>query len=48
MAFEGTVVEINLRYTVLDAGEKTVFVPNSILFTNVVSVRKAAKTLAEG
>lgn len=40
--FEGVVVEINLRYTILDAGERTVFVPNSILFTNVVTVRKTA------
>ena len=40
LAFEGAVVEINLRYTVLDAGEKTVFIPNSVLFTNVVTVRK--------
>jgi small-conductance mechanosensitive channel len=46
LAFEGVVMEINLRYTVLDSGEKTVYVPNSILFSNVVSVRKAAKSLA--
>jgi small-conductance mechanosensitive channel len=46
LAFEGTVVEINLRYTVLDAGEKTVFIPNSILFTNAVSVRKPPSATA--
>ena len=36
----GKVAEINLRYTVLDAEDKTVFVPNSNLFTNVVIVNK--------
>ena len=36
----GKVSEINLRYTVLDAEDKTVFVPNSNLFTNVVIVNK--------
>jgi small-conductance mechanosensitive channel len=36
----GKVAEINLRYTVLDAADKTVFVPNSNLFTNVVIVNK--------
>jgi len=45
LAFEGQVVEINLRYTVLDTDEKLIFVPNSILFTNVVTVRKAAKAV---
>jgi small conductance mechanosensitive channel len=36
----GKVAEINLRYTVLDSEDKTVFVPNSNLFTNVVIVSK--------
>ncbi len=37
--FEGTVVEINLRYTVLTAvDQKKVFLPNSNLFTNPVTV----------
>ncbi len=36
----GKVTEINLRYTVLDAEDKTVFVPNANLFTNVVIVNK--------
>ena len=36
----GKVTEINLRYTVLDAEDKTVFVPNSNLFTNVVIVNR--------
>lgn len=47
LAFEGIVTEINLRYTVLDADEKTVFIPNSILFTNAVSVRKPASARAQ-
>lgn len=37
-AFTGTVREINLRYTVLDADGKKVFVPNSLLFTNAITV----------
>jgi small-conductance mechanosensitive channel len=35
----GKVVDINLRYTVLDTSEATVFIPNSILFTNPVTVK---------
>ena len=37
---EGTVTEINLRYTILDADDKTILVPNSSLFTNAVKVFK--------
>ena len=37
--FEGTVMEINLRYTVLDTGEKKVFIPNSLLFTTPITVQ---------
>lgn len=36
--FEGLVVDINLRYTVLNAEGKQVFVPNSTLFNNAVTV----------
>ena len=36
----GKVTAINLRYTVLDAEDKIVFVPNANLFTNVVIVNK--------
>lgn len=36
--FEGKVLEINLRYTVLDTGEKKVFIPNSLLFTTPITV----------
>lgn len=37
----GTVVGINLRYTVLDAGDKRILVPNSNLFSNSVTVHEA-------
>ena len=39
-ALAGKVVEVNFRYTVLDATGKWIFVPNANLFTNAVEVRK--------
>jgi small-conductance mechanosensitive channel len=36
--FEGTVREVNLRYTVLDAEGKNIFIPNANLFSNPVTV----------
>lgn len=36
--FEGTVIEIGLRYTALQGEEKKILIPNSNLFTNPVSV----------
>jgi small-conductance mechanosensitive channel len=36
----GTVVEVNFRYTVLDAEEKLIYIPNANLFTNPVIVTK--------
>lgn len=36
--FEGTVVEINLRYAVLQGEDRIYLVPNAILFTNAISV----------
>lgn len=41
-SFKGTVVRIDLRYTVLDRGGEAVFVPNSILFTDPVTVERPA------
>lgn len=38
---EGMVVEINLRYTVLQGDDKLSFVPNATLFTNTVVVVKS-------
>jgi small-conductance mechanosensitive channel len=37
---EGRVSEINLRYTVLDAEDRKIFIPNANLFTNTVTVKK--------
>lgn len=37
---EGVVMEINLRYTILNSEGKKVLIPNSTLFTNVVIVEK--------
>jgi small conductance mechanosensitive channel len=39
-SFEGTVIEVNLRYTVLDAETRLIFVPNTNLITNPVTVKK--------
>jgi small-conductance mechanosensitive channel len=44
---EGTVREINLRYTVLEAEDKTILIPNSSLFTNPVKVLKKAPAPAD-
>ncbi len=35
---EGTVVEIDLRYTTLHAEDKRILIPNSTLFTNPITV----------
>jgi small-conductance mechanosensitive channel len=39
-SLEGTVSEVNLRYTVLDAQDKWIFVPNANLLANPVTVNK--------
>ena len=36
--FEGTVIEIGLRYTALQGEERKILIPNSNLFTNPISV----------
>ncbi len=38
--FEGKVIDIDLRYTTLQAENKKILIPNSTLFTNAVSVLK--------
>lgn len=38
MGFEGDVVDINLRYTVLESGGKQFLLPNSVLFNNPITV----------
>ena len=42
---EGVVAEINLRYTILNAGNKTYLIPNSNLFTNPITI---VATAADG
>ena len=39
-AFEGRVEQIDLRYTTLDAGAQRICVPNSMLFTNAITVER--------
>jgi small conductance mechanosensitive channel len=36
--FEGTVVDIDLRYTTLHNEGKTILIPNSVLFTNTIVI----------
>ncbi|MBI4396143.1 MAG: mechanosensitive ion channel [Elusimicrobia bacterium] len=38
--FEGVVAEMNLRYTVLEAEQRTYLVPNSLLLNNPIIVLK--------
>ena len=40
--FEGTVSEIDLRYTTLTTEDKRILIPNSTLFTNAISVAQSA------
>ena len=39
-SFQGKVLEINLRYTVLQGETAKIFVPNSTLFTNGITVQE--------
>ena len=41
-SFEGTVTNIDLRYTTLDTEGAQIFVPNSLLFTNAITVKASA------
>jgi small-conductance mechanosensitive channel len=41
-SFQGRVSDIDLRYTTLDAQERKFFVPNSMLFTNAITVEKGS------
>ena len=47
-SFKGTVMKVDLRYTVLDAEGKEVFVPNSLLFSNAITVQRAQKVEKNG
>ncbi len=41
--YEGTVISTDLRYTVLQSGDETrLFVPNSLLFVDAISVSQSA------
>ena len=40
--FEGRVSEINLRFTMLESGDKRIYVPNAMVISNAVVVDKAA------
>jgi small-conductance mechanosensitive channel len=39
--WEGTVVDINLRYTTLEYQKMTIFVPNIVLYTSTVGIIKS-------
>ncbi len=36
---EGKVIEINLRYTVLESEGERILIPNSTMFTNIIAVK---------
>ncbi len=38
--FEGRVASIDLRYTILEAEDGRILIPNSVLFTNPISLRR--------
>ena len=40
--FEGEVIDIDMRYTHLHTTDHVIFIPNSLLFANAVTVTKAA------
>ena len=41
-SFHGKVLQIDLRYTILEHEGKQIFIPNSMLFTDAITVEKAA------
>ncbi|MDP6893615.1 MAG: mechanosensitive ion channel [Verrucomicrobiota bacterium] len=43
-SFEGFVMAIDLRYTSLEQGDEKILVPNSLLFTNPISIRSKSET----
>ena len=43
-SFEGFVMSIDLRYTSLEQGDEKILVPNSLLFTNPISIRSKSET----
>jgi small-conductance mechanosensitive channel len=45
--FEGTVAQIDLRYTTLEADNRRILIPNSTLFTNVISVEAIQQSSGE-
>jgi small conductance mechanosensitive channel len=38
LTFQGTVIEVNLRYTSIESAGTRVFIPNTLLLTNAVSL----------
>ncbi|MEC7881768.1 MAG: mechanosensitive ion channel domain-containing protein [Verrucomicrobiota bacterium] len=44
-SFEGFVMAIDLRYTTLEQGEEKILVPNSLLFTNPISIRAKSESV---
>ncbi len=36
----GRVIEINLRYTIIEGEKERILIPNSTMFTNIISVKK--------
>ncbi|MFN4259344.1 MAG: mechanosensitive ion channel family protein [Gemmataceae bacterium] len=47
LAFSGVVVDIDLRYTILDANGDTIYIPNANLFTNPVTVHQPPSAVVD-
>ena len=45
--FEGTILLTDLRYTVLQTGDQVIYVPNSIMFTDAITVNRSEQTAGD-
>ncbi|MFP6753184.1 MAG: mechanosensitive ion channel family protein [Pirellulaceae bacterium] len=45
--FEGRILSTDLRYTVLQTDDQVIYVPNSIMFTDAITVDRTAETVGD-
>jgi small-conductance mechanosensitive channel len=46
--FEGTVVQVDLRYTVLEREGQRILIPNAVLFTNPITITSSTQEVGVG